>query len=444
MSQPRDDRQDDLFRSSLEAIINLRHPLVRLAAEIDWDFLAKRFGSVCRIGPGQPPLPTRLVAGLLILKHMHNLSDEALCDRWVENPYFQYFCGEAVFRHELPFDRSSLTRWRQRLGEEQIAALLQESLSVAHRSGAIQTKDLERVVVDTTVQEKAIAHPTDARLTHRAIEKLVDLAKREGIELRQSYLRLAKRAAIMVGRYTHAHQFKRARRQLKFLRTRLGRIIRDIRRKIEGNAALEDRFGPLLDLASRVRHQEQRQRGPKVYSLHAPEVECIGKGKARAPYEFGCKVSIVTPVTAPKGGQFVLHAKALHGNPYDGHTLGPVIAGLENLTGVAVRRIHGDKGYRGHNYPDRFKVWISGQVRRVTKAIRREMRRRAAVEPVIGHLKDGHRMGRNYLKGRDGDRINAVLAAAGYNFSLLRRWFEKLLRALFLILARVIMVPRFT
>jgi transposase, IS5 family len=443
MSQPRDDRQDDLFRLSLEAIINLRHQLVRLAAEINWDFLAKRFSSVCRVGPGQPPLPTRLVAGLLILKHMHNLSDEALCDRWVENPYFQYFCGEVVFRHELAFDRSSLSRWRQRLGEEQIAALLQESLSVAHRSGAIETKDLERVVVDTTVQEKAVAHPTDARLIHRAIEKLVDLAQREGVELRQSYLRVAKRAAIMVGRYTHAHQFKRARRQLKFLRTRLGRIIRDIRRKIEGDSALEDRFGPLLDLALRVRHQEPRQRGPKVYSLHAPEVECIGKGKARAPYEFGCKVSIATPVTAPRGGQFVLHAKALHGNPYDGHTLGLVIADLEKLTGVAVRRIHGDKGYRGHNYPDRFKVWISGQVRRVTQAIRREMRRRAAVEPVIGHLKDGHRMRRNYLKGRDGDRINAVLAAAGYNFSLLRRWFAQLLRALLSILARALLLPRF-
>jgi transposase, IS5 family len=347
-----------------------------------------------------------------------------------------------VSQHAAPFDRSPLTRWRQRLGEEQIAALLQESLSVAHRAGAIETKDLERVVVDTTVQEKAVAHPTDARLTHRAIEKLVDLAKREGVKLRQSYLRLAKRAAIMVGRYTHAHQFKRARRELKFLRTRLGRIIRDIRRQIDGNPVLEDRFGSLLDLASRVRQQEQRQRGPKIYSLHAPEVECIGKGKARTPYEFGCKVSIVTPVTAPKGGQFVLHAKALHGNPYDGHTLGPVTADLERLTGVAVRRIHGDKGYRGHNYPDRFRVWISGQVRRVTKAIRREMRRRAAVEPVIAHLKEDHRMRRNHLKGREGDRINAVLAAAGYNFSLLRRWFDQLLRVLLLILYRSRSTPR--
>src|SRR5437879_13516176 len=157
MSQPRDDRQDDLFRSSLEAIINLRDPLVRLAGEINWDFLAGRFSSVCRVGPGQPPLPTRLVAGLFILKHMHNLSDEALCDRWVENPYFQYFCGEVVFRHELPFDRSSLTRWRQRLGEEQIAALLQESLSVADRSGAIATEDLERGAVNNTGPERAVA-----------------------------------------------------------------------------------------------------------------------------------------------------------------------------------------------------------------------------------------------------------------------------------------------
>jgi transposase, IS5 family len=177
--------------------------------------------------------------------------------------------------------------------------------------------------------------------------------------------------------------------------------------------------------------------------LHAPEVECIGRGKARSPYEFGCKVSITTPVTAPKGGQFVLHAKALHGNPFDGHTLGPIIADLEKLTGVEVRRIHLDKGYRGHNYPHRFRVWISGQVRRVTKAIRREMRRRAAVEPVIGHLKDDHRMRRNYLKGRHGDRANAVLAAAGYNFSLLRRWLERLLRALLIALFRALTTHRF-
>jgi IS5 family transposase len=436
MSRPRDDRQKDLLRPALEEIIDLGHPLARLAEKIDWGFLDGRFASVCQAGPGQPGLPTRLVAGLFILKHMHNLSDEVLCARWLENPYYQYFCGELSFCHQLPFDRSSLTRWRQRLGEEQLVALIQESLSVAHRTGAIETKDLERVAVDTTVQPKAIAHPTDARLMHRAIEKLVRLAKQEGVPLRQSYLRVAKRAAIMVGRYTHAHQFKRMRRALKFLRTRLGRLIRDIRRKTDSDENLRARFAHLLDLAVKVSVQDHRQRGPKVYSLHAPEVECIGKGKARAPYEFGCKVSVATPITQPKGGQFVLHAKALHGNPFDGHTLGPMVSDMEKLTGIEARRIHVDKGYRGHNHPNKFKVWISGQVRRTTAALRREMKRRAAVEPVIGHIKAEHRMDRNYLKGRDGDRVNAVLAAAGYNFSLLLRWLAELLRALIAMLER--------
>jgi IS5 family transposase len=193
---------------------------------------------------------------------------------------------------------------------------------------------------------------------------------------------------------------------------------------------LAARFTPLLDWARRVRMQDHRQRGHKIYSLHAPEVECIGKGKARAPYEFGCKVSVATPATRPKGGQFVLHTKALHGNPFDGHTLGPVLAEMTRLLGVEPHRIHVDKGCRGHNHPHKFRVWISGQAPRVTATIRREMKRRAAVEPVIRHMKAEHRMDRNYLKGRDSDRANAVLAAAGYNFTLLLRWLERLLRAL--------------
>jgi IS5 family transposase len=197
MSKPRDERQKDLFRPALDQIIDMGHPLVLLSGKIDWGFIDERFCSVCHEGPGHPPLPTRLVAGLFILKHMHNLSDEVLCARWIENPYYQFFCGEQAFRHGLPFDRSSMTRWRQRLGEEHLVALIQESLSVAHKTGALETKDLQRVAVDTTVQPKAIAHPTDARLMHRAIEKLVALAKRSGVPLRQSYARVAKRAAII-------------------------------------------------------------------------------------------------------------------------------------------------------------------------------------------------------------------------------------------------------
>jgi IS5 family transposase len=265
---------------------------------------------------------------------------------------------------------------------------------------------------------------------HKAIVMLGREARKHEVPLRQSYVRVAKRAALMAGRYAHAKQFKRHNRELRFLRNRLGRLVRDIRRKIEDDEELMEVFAIALSRADQIRRQRQRQRGWKLYSPHAPEVECIGKGKARAPYEFGCKISVATSVTKPKGGQFVLHAEALHGNPYDGHTLGPVVAEMQKLTGVEARRIHVDKGYRGHNYPHKFRVWTSGQVRRVTKAIRREMRRRAAVEPVIGHLKAEHRMERNYLKGREGDCANAVLAAAGYNFSLLLRWFEALLRTL--------------
>lgn len=231
----------------------------------------------------------------------------------------------------------------------------------------------------------------------------------------------------MAGRYAHAKQFKRYNRLLRFLRTRLGRLIRDIRRKIAVDETLTAAFATVLVRADQVR---QRQRGWKLYSLHAPEVECIGKGQARAPYEFGCKASVATPVTRPRGGQFVLHAKALHGNPFDGHTLAAAIADVEANTGVETRRIHVDRGYRGHDHPHRFQVWISGQVRRVTTTIRQEMKRRAAIEPVIGHLKAEHRMDRNYLKGREGDRANAILAAAGYNFSRLLRWLQALLRAL--------------
>jgi transposase, IS5 family len=331
------------------------------------------------------------------------------------------------------FDRSSLTRWRNRMGEERLEALLQESLSVAARTKAIKPSELSRVIVDTTVQPKNVTFPTDAKLLNRAREKLVRLAKLSGVRLRQSYARVGKFALIKHQRYAHAKQFKRARRALKTLRTYLGRIMRDIGRKIAGNAALEGRFARLLLLARRVHEQQPRQRGPKVYSLHAPEVECIGKGKAHRPYEFGVKVSVATTLSHAKGGQFVTHVKALPGNPYDGHTLATVIPQMEALVGNTVERLLVDKGYRGHNAPPdyQFRVFISDQKRGVTPSIKRTMRRRSAVEPVIGHLKAEHRMGRNYLWFKHGDANNAVLAAVGYNFRRLIRWLSLLLRYLF-------------
>ena len=404
---------------------------MKLARTIDWSFLEERFGAVYEDKPGRPPLPTRLMAGLAILKHSYDLSDEVLCERWVENPYYQFFCGEEFFQHRLVFDRSSLTRWRQRMGEEKLQALLQESLSVATKTEAIKPSDLNRVIVDTTVQPKNVMFPTDARLLNRAREILVRLAKRQGLSLRQSYARVGKFALIKHQRYAHAKQFKRANRALKKLRTYLGRVIRDIARKVEGRTDLlgEIVLGRMLALARRVLDQKQHQRGPKVYSLHAPEVECIGKGKAHRPYEFGVKVSIATTLAHAKGGQFVTHVKALPGNPYDGHTLRAVIPEMEALIGNIIERLLGDKGYRGHNAPPeyKFRVFTSGQKRRVTPKIKRELRRRSAIEPVIGHLKSEHRMGCNYLWHRAGDATNAVLAAAGYNFRRLLRWLSLLL-----------------
>jgi IS5 family transposase len=433
----RETGQSDLFRARLDQIVDREHALARLARAIDWGFLEERFGAVYTDDPGRPPLATRLMAGLAILKHMHDLSDEVLCERFIENPYYQLFCGEEFFRHRLPFDRSSLTRWRQRMGEERLVALIQESLCVATRTGAAKPADFRQVVIDTTVQEKAIAFPTDARLMQRARERLVRLAKEHGVRLRQSYARVGKIALIKHQRYAHAKQFKRANKALRRLRTMLGRVVRDIGRKIGGRPELAEVFALPLSLARRVRDQRQRERGRKIYSLHAPEVECIGKGKVHKPYEFGVKVSVATPLDRCRGGQFVAHVKALPGNPYDGHTLAAVIPDIERTIGAELDRMVTDAGYRGHNAPreKRFKVYVAGQKRGLSAAIKRAFRRRAAVEPTIGHLKNEHRMGRNRLAGRHGDAANAVLAAAGYNFSLLLRWLALLLSAILATLA---------
>jgi transposase, IS5 family len=264
----RDSGQGDLLRSRLDAIIDMRHPLVALAQKVDWGFLENTFGQAYTDGPGQPPLPTRLMAGLTILKYTHDLSDEVLCERWVENPYYQFFCGEEFFQHKLVLDRSSLTRWRQRMGEEKVKALLQESLSIAVRTDAIKPSALSEVIIDTTVEPKNVMFPTDAKLLNRAREILVRLAKAHGVALRQSYARVGKFALIKHQRYAHAKQFKRANRALKTLQTYLGRVIRDIARKIDGDAWLKEMvFANVLALARRVRDQKQHSRAENYMSL---------------------------------------------------------------------------------------------------------------------------------------------------------------------------------
>lgn len=348
--KPQDSGTEELFRSKLKNIINLRHELVRLGELIDWARLEAHFAPYYKEA-GRPGLPIRLVVGLHLLKHIEGLSDEAVCERWERDPYMQYFCGEEYFQHAFPLERSGMTHFRNRVGDEALETLLQETLAAAHRAGALSVRATEAVAVDTTVQEKAIAHPTEHGLLLAAIEQVGAQAKKSGLKLRQSYVRVARHAAMRTGRYLHAQQKKRARRQLKFMRVRLRRLLRDVRRKMERVSILSERtvkrLEGALDRAWHIAHQKRGDKG-YVYSWHSPEVECISKGKARAPYEFGCKVSIATNLHPAKGGHFILQARALHGNPYDGHTLKTALDDLRQIVGRSPSRVAVDQGYKGH------------------------------------------------------------------------------------------------
>jgi transposase, IS5 family len=426
-TQPESEPQEDLFRARLENLVCPRHALVRLARLINWSRFEAKFGPLYTEASGRRGLPTRLMVGLHLLKHMDGLSDEAICARYLDSPYVPLFCGEVYFQHTLPLDRSSMTRWRQRIGPERLDLLLAESLAAAQRGGAVEEKHFRRVTIDTTVMPKAVTHPTDSKLLQRGIEILVRLARRQGIRLRQSYLRVAKRAKREAAKLIYSGRPRQAERQVRQLRTWLGRLFRDIARKIAGNAVARAAFAGPLGLIGRLLRQRREDRGrDKLYSLHAPEVECIGKGKAHARFEFGVKVSLATTNALAPGGQFVLGARSLPGNPFDGHTLAEQIAQTERLTGVEVERAYVDRGYRGHD-ADKTRVILSGQKRGITPTIRRERRRRNAIEPVIGHMKDDGHLGRNFLLGADGDATNLTLAAASHNLRLLRAWLARLL-----------------
>ncbi len=359
--KPTQPQTAELFRPRLDEQINLKHPLVRLAALIDWSEIERTFAVSFTSGRGRPALPPRLVAGLLYLPHTFDASDEAVANTWVENPYWQFFCGETYLQTELPIDPSSLTRWRKRVGEEGVETLLASSIDAARRGGVIKKASVQQVIVDTTVMPKAIAHPTDSRLLERSRQHLVKVAQDNGLKLRQNYNRVAPRLAAQTGRYAHARQFKRMRKAVRTLRTRVGRVHREVARQLhvlpEGaKAKVQD----LLQRTGRILAQRTKDKN-KLYALHAPEVECISKGKARTPYEFGVKVSIAT--TLKEG--LVVGMRSMPGNPYDGHTLAETLEQVGILTGTdkppATAIV--DKGYKGGEarrgaHPDvRPKAW---------------------------------------------------------------------------------------
>jgi IS5 family transposase len=410
-----------MFRERLDNILNRHHELCKLAALIDWEAFEREFGMLYADKKGRPGIPIRLLVGLSYLGHAFGMSDQAVVDGWVENPYWQYFCGETYFQHQLPIDPSSLSRWRNRIGPEGCEKVLAETINAGIRSGAVRESSFKRVTVDTTVQPKAIRFPTDSRSLNRCRERLVRLAQKLDIPLRQSYARLGPRTLKKSSSYAHARQFKRARKATKTLKTYLGRVYRDILRKVLPDPDLHAEFHEELLLTEQLLEQK-RQGKNKLYSLHAPEVECISKGKAHKKYEFGVKVSVATT----NRDNFVVGMQALPGNPYDGHTLQTALEQVARLTGLQPERCYVDRGYRGHGVADTA-VFISGQRRNVTPTIRKELRRRSAVEPVIGHMKTDGRLGRNWLKGSLGDRINALLCGAGHNIRIILRKLREVL-----------------
>jgi IS5 family transposase len=420
-------QQDNVDKARLEQILDNKHPLYQLANSIEWTVFEKEFGEMYVEGVGRPGLPIRLMVALHYLKHLYNVGDETVVERFLENPYWQYLCGYEYFQHRLPCDPTSLVKWRQRLGAAGIEQLLKETIEVAKRTKQLKDSDISNVNVDTTVAEKAIAFPTDARLYYKMIRRLAGEAKKLGVKLRQSYLRVSKRALRKQSQYAQAKQMKRARRETNRLRTMLGRVMRDIIRK---SVNPTDKLIDLLFIAECI-HTQQKTDKHKIYSVHATEVECIAKGKAHKQYEFGAKVSIVTT----SNNDFVVGIDAVAVNSYDGATLKPAIAQVEKLTGQKPKQAFVDKGYKGsHYHPQGVDVYISGRRNLPTK-LSALLKNRSAIEPVIGHLKHDHGMERNHLFGRVGDRINAMLSGAAFNLRKLLRafYFCQIYRLLLLI-----------
>ncbi len=434
---------DDFFRARLDQMIDMRHPLAVLATRMPWaeieSSLAPLFAHRLRqgrvvtdadlFGPtselvgagvskaGRPRLPIRLMVALLYLKHAYNESDETVVQRWSQDVYFQFFSGPIYFEPRLPCDDSQIGRFRQVLGEAGVEQLLKTTIEAAVAMKTIKPEEFERVIVDTTVQEKAVAHPSDSRLLEVARAKIAQLATRAGIKLKQSYAAEGQVLRRRAGGYAHARQFKRLRRVLRRQRVILGRLLRDVQSKITDE--LRPALAVWIERAWRIQRQRPHDSN-KLYALHAPEVECIGKGKSRQPFEFGVKVSLA--VTHKSG--LIVGARSFPGNPYDGHTLAGQIEQtnvlLEDI-GVKPTTAVVDLGYRGVDHLVKIEVVHRGRYKSMTDQQRRWIKRRQAIEPVIGHAKNDHGMRRCWLKGSDGDALHAVLCAAGFNIRWLLR-----------------------
>ena len=409
--------QLEMFKTPLKHFIKDNHNLVLLTKKINWDQLENQLSQYYCINNGRPGVPIRTVAGMLLLKRIFNESDESVIDRWVENPYWQYFCGEVYFCHEPPFDRTELIKFRKRIGEEGAEILLKMSIDLFPRK-EVQEKE---VLIDTTVQEKNITYPTDVKLQKKIIEKCRKIAKKEGIRLRQTYNRELKQLMIDQRFHDHPKRKKKAKAAARRIKVIASKVYRDLYRKLDDN--WKDHYTSLFIIFDTILTQQKDGKN-KVYSIHQPHVKCIAKGKEAKKYEFGNKSSIVKT----KKSGIIVGAMAFIENIYDGDTLSPQLKQVERLTDKMPRYGIVDRGYRGRKTIEGVKILSPGKLlasasRYLVKKTRNRFKARAGIEPVIGHLKRDHRMWRNFLLDEDGDKLNTILAAAGFN---LRKMLQRL------------------
>ena len=406
--------------STLDDLLNPKEPLYQLSNKIPWEELEKEFAPLYS-KKGRPSKPVRLMVSLLFLKRIYNLGDETVVSSWVHNPYWQYFSGYNTFQWEYPIDPTDLVHFRKRIGVIGIEKIFKISIDL-HGKNSLE----KEVVIDTTVQEKNITYPTDVKLHKKIIDKCVKIAKKEGIELRQSYKRVSKQLVLDQRGNRNKNGKAKAKKSAKKLKTIAGRLTRELRRKL--SEELMKKYELELQLFEQVLRQKKGDKN-KIYSLHEPKVYCMSKGKAHKRFEFGSKVSIVLT----KNSGVAVGALNFTKNIYDGHTLPSVLEQTKKLIGKEPKVAIVDRGYRGKKKIGKTEIINPKRAKKdstpyeKTKA-RKRFRRRAAIEPIIGHLKEDFKLSRNYLKGTFGDMANVLLAATAYN---LKKWMNMRTKKIF-------------
>ena len=394
--------------SSLDDLLNQQHPLYKLSHKINWCVFENSFTPLYCSDNGRPAKPIRLMCGLLILKHLRNISDESVVEQWSENAYFQYFCGMHEFVPSFPCASSELVHFRKRIGEKGMELILSESIRV--NDDKSDDDHHATAFIDSTVQEKNVTYPTDAKLHKKIIGKVLKIVKELNLPMRQSYTFVLKGIYRDQRFRNHPKNRRKAIKADKRLRTIAGRLVRELERNLGQNRQHDG----LLSIFKKILLQ-RRNSSHKIYSIHEPEVQCISKGKEQKKYEFGNKVSIIRSATG-----VILGASSFR-NEYDGHTIQKSLEQVRRLTGKSIRRLAGDRGYRGRKEIDGTQILIPNAPRAKDTYYQRKKKhklfcKRAGIEPTIGHLKADYRLGRNFYKGLVGDAINVILAAAAYNF----------------------------